>query len=190
MCEPVVLTSVWFFSSWNDGDLEVWRFLSSAKLSSASTDKHSQFDKLSHTTNIYWDVKTLREGEALIISWAPKAGDTPSWMSSFSELMSPKMKWILSCACVGFEEPWTAFCKMSLAKRALRDSGAVSLASLGSVGPIAALHSSTAFSLVKTSIVHGPLFQHNRHSSHLHSLRTASLLIAGFDKNSPNHVIH
>lgn len=92
-----------------------------------------------------------------LIIWSPEMGS--SLVSSASVLMSPKIKRIFSSACCSLEEPWTELWRMSAAKRALRDSGDASFALFGSVGPIMALHSSTAFSLVRTSIIQGPLKQ-------------------------------
>lgn len=71
--------------------------------------------------------------------------------------MSPKIKWIFSSACCSLEEPCTELWRMSEAKRALREFGDSSFALSGSVGPIMALQSSTAFSLVRRSIKQGPL---------------------------------
>lgn len=49
---------------------------------------------------------------------------------------------------------------MSEAKRALMEVGHAALARSGSGGPIIALHSSTAFSLSRMSIIQGPLVEH------------------------------
>lgn len=82
---------------------------------------------------------------------------SPSPLSSASEHMSPKMKWIFSLARSSVEAPWSELQRMSAAKRALMELGHVAFARSGSVGPIIALHSSTAFSLFRMSIIQGPL---------------------------------
>lgn len=84
---------------------------------------------------------------------------SPSPLSSTSEHMSPKMKWIFSLARSSVEAPWSELQRMSEAKRALMELGHVALARSGSVGPIIALHSSTAFSLFRMSIIQGPLVE-------------------------------
>lgn len=113
------------------------------------------------TLNSTDDVETSTEYQNIegVVTKLPKSlvSASPSPLSSGSEQMSPKMNWIFSSACCSLEEPCTELCRMSEAKRALRELGAVALAWSGSEGPIMALHSSTAFSLVRMSIKQGPL---------------------------------
>lgn len=97
--------------------------------------------------------------------------DSPSPLSSPSGHMSPKMKRISSLACSSLEAPWSELWRMSEAKRALMEVGHVALACSGSVGPIIALHSSTAFSLFRMSIIQGPLVGHTHlEEQYLHSI--------------------
>lgn len=84
--------------------------------------------------------------------------------------MSPKMNWIFSLARSSLEVPWSELWRMSEAKRALMELGHVTLACSGSEGPIIALHSSTAFSLSRTSIRQGPLVE-NKTDSTVHTPR-------------------
>lgn len=67
------------------------------------------------------------------------------------------MKWMLSIACSGPEDPWTAFSMLLLAKHALMELGDTSLALSGSTGPIISLHSEMAFSLPRIITTEGPL---------------------------------
>lgn len=95
-----------------------------------------------------------------IIKLVSVLSDSPSPLSSLSGHMSPKMKWISSLAISSLEAPWSELWRMSEAKRALMEVGHVALARSGSGGPIIALHSSTAFSLSRMSIIQGPLVEH------------------------------
>lgn len=81
--------------------------------------------------------------------------------------MSPKMKWIFSLARSSVEAPWSELWRMSEAKRALMELGHVAFACSGSAGPIIALHSSTAFSLFRMSIIQGPLAENKTVFTHI-----------------------